>query len=155
MTKERITGVIIMLLGILITIGTYQMKVAMMLAQGDPGPKLFLYIASIGLMVCGAGMAAFPKYDKKSLTVTKEELLRFAFLFLILALYCMGLRYIGFLISTLFALLALVYILKMDKKVSMPFTVIFAVVLTILLYLLFKNCLSIVLPEGMILEKIR
>ena len=154
MTKEKITGLIITVFGLLIAIGTYQMKVSMVLAQGDPGPKLFLYIAAIGLILCGIGIVATSKNDKKMLKINKEELKRFTFLFMILVLYCAGLHFIGFIISTPIALAALVYILKMQKKVSPIGVIIFSIVFTAFLYILFRNFLSIILPEGILLENI-
>ena len=154
MTKEKFTGLIITVIGLLIAIGTYQMKVTMLLAQGDPGPKLFLYIAAIGLTMCGLGMVATSKDDKKMLQINKEELKRFTFLFAILVLYCAGLHFVGFIISTPIALATLVYILKMEKKVSLIGTIIFSIVFTAFLYILFRNFLSIILPEGILLENI-
>ena len=139
MKKDRIAGAVLAAAGGLAAVGTKLMKVKMRLSVGDPGPKLFLYIAAFGMMVCGAGILFSKVPDKKMLTLDRGQWGKFGFLFLVL-------KYLGFLVSTPLAAFALIYILKQKKKINLAVAAAYSLILTGVLYLVFVKLLSIVLP---------
>ena len=61
----------------------------------------------------------------------------------------MGLKYLGFIISTPLAAFVLIYILKKEKKINLAGAAAYALILTGALYLVFVKLLSIVLPRGL------
>ena len=149
MTKDRLVGGILIALGILVAVGTKLMKVTMRLSVGDPGPRLFPYLAAIGLVVCGAGIAASQTPDKKMLALEPKQWKKFIRLFLVLAAYLAGLKFLGFLITTPVMTVVLIWILKQEKKVHLLAACIYALLLTAVLHVVFVRILSIVLPKGM------
>ena len=146
MKKDRIAGAVLAAACGLAAVGTKLMKVKMRLSVGDPGPKLFLYIAAFGMMVCGAGILFSKVPDKKMLTLDRGQWGKFGFLFLVLICYLLGLKYLGFLVSTPLAAFALIYILKQKKKINLAVAAAYSLILTGVLYLVFVKLLSIVLP---------
>ena len=60
--------------------------------------------------------------------------------------YLLGLKYLGFLVSTPLAAFALIYILKQKKKINLAVAAAYSLILTGVLYLVFVKLLSIVLP---------
>jgi len=152
MTKDRIVGMILIVLGALVAVGAKMMKVTMRLSVGDPGPRLFLYLAAVGLMVCGAGIMLSRTPDRKMLSLSGDQWKKFILLFLVLAAYLAGLKVLGFLIATPVMTVALVWILKQNKKGNLLGTCVYAIALTAALYVVFVRILSIVLPKGMLLK---
>lgn len=149
MARDRAVGGVLMMIGAVTALATKAMQVKMRLSAGDPGPKLFLYIAAVGLMVCGAGIILSRVPDTKMLVMGKKQWGKFVFLFLVLIGYLLGLKYLGFIISTPLAAFVLIYVLKKEKKINLAGAAAYALILTGALYLVFVKLLSIVLPRGL------
>ena len=128
MKKDRIAGAVLAAAGGLAAVGTKLMKVKMRLS------------------VCGAGILFSKVPDKKMLTLDRGQWGKFGFLFLVLICYLLGLKYLGFLVSTPLAAFALIYILKQKKKINLAVAAAYSLILTGVLYLVFVKLLSIVLP---------
>lgn len=73
MARDRAVGGVLMMIGAMTALATKAMQVKMRLSAGDPGPKLFLYIAAVGLMVCGAGIILSRVPDTKMLVMGKKQ----------------------------------------------------------------------------------
>jgi len=149
-SSDKTAGLVLVLIGVLVAIVTSSLKITMKLSPGDPGPRLFPYIAGIGLIICGAGVLFSKEHDKKMLILNKDQWLKFLFLLVVLACYQICLKIFGFLVSTPIMSCILVYILKKQDKVKKLSVVLFSVILTCVIYIAFVKLLSIILPVGLI-----
>ena len=68
----------------------------------------------------------------------------------ILSVYVAGLCYIGFLPATFIACILLVKAMKMDKPYRWRTILLFSVLVTASIYLIFQNIMGIWLPEGIL-----
>lgn len=117
----------------------------------EPGPRLMPYIACALIAICSIALIVkgykereekqkpyFPKGGLKKITVA----------YLLLVGYAVALNLIGFVISTPFAMMGFIYMLKGDEKVKPLFSVVTSLVVTAVLYLMFVKGFSIKLPSG-------
>ncbi|MFH2115340.1 MAG: tripartite tricarboxylate transporter TctB family protein [Spirochaetota bacterium] len=127
----------------------------------EPGGRLFPNIAGVGLILCGIGMALYrePWKEKSGNTGEMEKpflnpdgLRRLIMFLSSLVLYFLGLKYLGFLISTPVASFAFISILKSERKASIAFSLILSIVLTGILYFGFNYGFNIYLPKGILFQ---
>lgn len=147
--RDRLVGVFLIIIGLLIGLETKLMQVKMKLARGDAGPKLFLYISAVGLVICGIGILCSKTSDTKMLRLAKEQWKKFFLVFFAFVAYLLGLYILGFMISTPIAIFGFIYILKQEKKINFITLAIYSVALTFLLYVIFEKILAIILPSGL------
>ena len=115
-------------------------------SASDPGARLFPYIGE-GLMAFCAILILLGKSDTGAY-LDKKGWIKLGVALGGMVLYTLGLQWLGFLVSTPFAVLAFVYLLKGEDKVSPFIAVALAAVLTVGLYFLFTKAFSILLPAG-------
>ena len=120
----------------------------------EPGPRLLPYVAivliamsSIALIIKGIKERAkekpyFPKGG--ALKITKS--------YLLLIVYAFAMTWLGFLMTTPFATLALIYDLKGVSKVKPVAAVIISVLVTAGLYAMFVFGFQVKLPAGRLFE---
>lgn len=149
MNRDKILGLSFALIGLMMLILTQQIHVLANLTE--PGPRLFPRITAIGLIVCGLGVAFVQ--DKKG-EASKDEKLnpavvkKIGLIGLTLVFYLVCLTYIGFIISTPIAMMCFIYVLRNNKKISLIKSIILAIIVTVLVYLLFIKVFELQLPIG-------
>ena len=150
MNKDRIVGLVSLLLGAVTLIGTYSIKVAKMaVSMGDPGPKVFPTVAGVLLLICGLGLI-FKKKQEEKVFMTKAQWLRVLWLFLAFVAY-LGLLYVGgFIIATPILLYVMMTMFAGEKKPSILTRVIYSAGCTGIIYLLFAVLLKTNVPMGML-----
>lgn len=124
-------------------------KIPEHLVSNEPGPKLFPYIATIGILCsCILSMIFDGPKDKKEDFLSKEG---WKNLFLLLAeviLFAIAMYYIGFWITAVAGMLIFVYTLKGEKKINFIFTLVLCIGLGTLCYFSFTRGFKIQLPKG-------
>ena len=115
-------------------------------SASDPGARLFPYIGEALLAFCSL-LVLLGKSEKTEF-LDKAGWIKLAVVLVCMALYALGLKWLGFLVSTPIAVLVFIYLLREDKKVNPLVAVLVAAVLTVGLYFLFTNAFSILLPKG-------
>lgn len=149
MNKERVGGFVFAVFGVLVALFAGQIR--MPVNSNEPGPRLFPYIAGFGMMLCGIGMMlTAPKGENKKQFLTKTGWVRLLKMAVLLFLYYLGLKFIGFIISTLVFTAVIILLLADGKKINKIASVIVAVVTTTAIYLLFDKVFQIQLPVGII-----
>lgn len=146
MTKDRVTGLFAFLLGCLVVAATRQLPSTNM--AGDIGPQVFPYISAGLLIFCGGGLIITGSNKEKQPYFTKKQFGRLVLIFAAMTLYCILLCYIGYVISTFLAAFALCTMFGKQKQISWWKSLIFAVLLTGVLYVSFVHVFSIQLPSG-------
>ncbi len=119
----------------------------------EPGPRMMPYIACTIIAVCSLALIItslknrgqeekpyFPIGGVKKITVA----------YLLLLGYGIALHTTGFLISTPFAMLAFIYMLKGEGKVKPVVGIAISLAVTAVLYLMFVKGFSIKLPSGIL-----
>lgn len=144
--KDRIAGILFAVFGVVVTLMATQIRIQPNLSE--PGPRLFPYIAGIGMAVCGVGIALTEKGKHDEPYLTKEGWKRLGVVSFVLVLYYFGLEYLGFLIATPVFTFAIILILASGIKLSKVVTAVIALATTGGLYLLFQKAFMIFLPSG-------
>ncbi|MBQ4435904.1 MAG: tripartite tricarboxylate transporter TctB family protein [Clostridia bacterium] len=150
MNKDRIVGLVSLLLGAATLIGTYFIKVAKMaVSMGDPGPKVFPTVAGVLLVICGLGLI-FKKKTEEKVFMTKEQWLRVLWLFLAFVGYLVLLYVGGFIIATPILLFVMMTMFAGEKKPSILVRVLYSACCTGVIYLLFAVLLKTNVPMGIL-----
>lgn len=146
-SRDFYGGIAFAIFGVIVTALAGGIRLAANLSE--PGPRLFPYIAGIGMAVCGAGMALTArKQQTEEPFLTKSGWINLGKVAAALVIYYLALEYIGFLISTPIFTMAIILILASGKKVNKAVAVIISLLTTGILYALFQNVFMIFLPAG-------
>lgn len=145
MTKDRGTGLIALVMGAAIAVMTSQLPPSTI--QGDIGPAVFPYFSAGLLMFCGAGLLITGSQKEASI-FDKRALKRLALIFGVVLLYCIVMSYIGFLVPTVVIFFVLTTMFAEDADVVWWKRLLYSVVLTLVIYLLFHNVLNLKLPTN-------
>ena len=150
-SKNRIVGGVWAIVAIAYLVMAFQIPETTM--EGDPGPAIFPYIAGF-LMLCSsiAMMIRKPTEKEQKVWLTKEQLVRLWSLFAVMVAYVFGLSWIGYTLPTMMILIAMCYMFAKVSNANVPLwqCVVYGVVLSVVIYLLFTNLLSVPLPAGKI-----
>lgn len=152
--KDQFTGALLIALGIAVAVLVSRFKTEMTAAY--PGPKLFPFIAVFGFIVCGAGIflnSVFSK-NEEEIFLTKAGWLKVVSIVAALCLYIFLLKYVGYMICTPFMLFAFCTIIARDsdRKASLLGRIIFSVVFTVIIYVVYIHVFGMTLPMGILFD---
>lgn len=147
--KNQIYSFCVILFAIIFMIMTSQLKSVYTLSERDIGPRAFPYLAGAGLIVCAIGkmLTEGPKDD---VVFTLDGWKRILVVFALIAGYLLAMTFVGYIITTPVFSFLLVYAMKEDRKFSVWKTLLFAVLLTAVLYVVFQNIILVFLPTGIL-----
>lgn len=145
MTRDRATGLFALVLGCAIAFFTSRLPGSTM--AGDIGPKAFPYISAGILVFCGIGLIINGK-NASPAYYTKEQFKRLALIFGTVMAYVVAMHYMGYVIATFVGLLVLCTMFSQGKGIAVWKRVIFAAVVTGVLYVMFVSVFKIPLPGG-------
>ncbi len=111
-------------------------------------------LAVFGLIVCGLGifLQSTLKNVKEKQFLGKDGWIRGGVTFLILILYVLGLKYIGYMISTTILLYVLATLFSKGKQTRVVARIVFSVSFTILVYLVYVQLFKLSLPAGSLFQ---
>lgn len=148
MTRDRATGSLSLLLGIFVAIGAYQLPKSKM--PGDIGPAAFPYITAGLLIICGLGLLITGR-EKSPAAYTKAQFIRLVTVIGVVLAYIVGLHLIGFIIPTLAEAFALCTMFAKGKtELALWKRLLFAALVTGILYVSFEVLLKMPLPAGIL-----
>ena len=149
--KNKVLGIVSVALGIAIIIMSSQLQVSMV-AEGDPGPKVFPIIAAVLFLICGIAVF-FQKPDPKEKPfLTKEQWKRLGILFAVLIGYTLLMYVFGFLISTMIALFVICTLFAGETKIPWWIRVLYGIVLGFLVWYMLEKTFMVPLPAGILFE---
>lgn len=148
MTKDRTTGLIALILGIIVAVSAYQLPNSKM--PGDVGPKAFPFITAGLLIICGAGLMITGK--KKSEPVyNARQLKRLALVIGVLLGYIIAMDLFGFLVPTFVVAFVLCTMFAKNKvNVALWKRLLFAALVDGVIYAGFTWLLNMQLPRGIL-----
>lgn len=116
----------------------------------DPGPAVFPAFGAVIVIICSI-LILLRKYDKKpEASYTKKQWGKVGIMLGMFVGYLILLAVLGFIIATPIALIVISYLFTDEGvKVAIWKRILFAVVVTGLIYLIFNQILNMLLPRGM------
>lgn len=151
MKRDRATGLIAAILGIVVAIYAYFLPKSGI--EGDIGPAIFPYIAAAMLIVCGI-ILAVRKQDGDSAPFLPETVQkkRFLLMTVVYVLYGILLWAVGFLIATPIASFVLCVMMSGKREIAKWKLDLFSIIVTAIVYYCFYSLLSLKLPVGRIIR---
>lgn len=147
MNKNRWISLGLIAFGLFWIWQTTKIKPLFGVSSEDIGPKIFPIFASVMLIICCIGK--FLTSNKESAAFCdKEGWKTVGLLIVTFAVYVFLLDWIGYLISTPVLLVVLVKLLARGRKISLVRAIIFALVTTVCVYVLFTLVMNVMLPSG-------
>lgn len=150
MTRDRMTGLISAVLGVIVAVYAYFLPASG--TEGDVGPALFPCIAAVLLILCGVVLAVKKSGQAAPFFTEKIQVKRFIMMVVVYILYGVLLWAVGFLIATPIACFVLCVMMSGSKKTARWKLVLFSLVVTAVVYYSFYVMLSLKLPIGKIIR---
>ena len=146
--RDQITGIVLILLGVVVAVLVSQFKVP--LSVSYPGPKALPMISVVGFVVCGAGIFWESTKSKKEEPVflVKEGWIRILVSLALLAVYILGMKYLGFLICTPVICYILTTLYAKGSKTTLKGRILFSVALTVIIYVIYVYAFGLGVPDG-------
>ena len=150
LNKNQILALFFIALGAVLIYLSSQISYMFSITEGDIGPKAFPTFIGIGLVVCGIGKFISSRgKESKVFIKDKEGWLRLLLILALFIVYILGLKYMGYIFSTIVFAFVLLKMLSSDaEKVVWWKIAIFAVVITLFSYFCFEKLIKVILPQG-------
>lgn len=149
MKKDHILGIVSLVFGLVLAFMTSRIPRSDM--AGDPGSRIFPYIACILFIISGVGLLFYK--DKKAAEGSEpffnaEQIKRVIIMFCIMILYYILFDIVGFVPLSIVALFILSTLFAAGQNIQWWKRLLFSVAVTVILFVLFKKVLSVPLPMG-------
>jgi len=137
-------------LGALVAFGTTQLADSNM--PGDPGPKIFPFICAGILLVCGIILLVRKPAGEVKPFLQGEEIKRFLLIIGLIAAYIVLMWAVGFTIPTFLMVVVMCLMFGKDAKVPLWQAIVYALIVTGIVYVAFVMVLHLRLPVGSIIK---
>lgn len=146
--RDQITGAVLVLLGIVVAAMVSRFKVPFLASY--PGPKALPMIAVVGFIVCGIGIFVESTKSTKEEPVflVKEGWIRVLVSVGILALYILGMKYLGYLITTPIVCYALTTLYAKGSNSTVKGRLIYTILFTAAIYVIYVYAFGLGVPSG-------
>lgn len=144
--RDQWVGLLLFCIGAYYAWMTYSIPVQM---AKDPGPKIFPYMGSICLIICGLGMF-FSKWGScdSEPFFTKQGWKRFGLCLLVMVAFVVSMYWLGTLITMLWASFVLTQMFSKGYNVKLFNKIIYCIVFCLILYFGFRDGFKISLPTS-------
>jgi len=150
--RDQIAGALLILLGLVVFVFIQQFSVKFSMSY--PGPKFLPGVAAIGFMVCGAGIfisSTLSKKEEKAF-LFKAGWLRLILSLVVLCIYVLVMKYLGYLISTPIFTYVVVTLFAHGKQTKTMNRIIFSVLVSLIIYLIYAYVFKLPMPSGLLFE---
>ena len=147
--RDQVAGAVLVILGIIVFVMTNQLSVPFTLSY--PGPKALPMIAAFGFVVCGAGVfleGCKEKLEDEKPFLSKQGWIKALVAMVVLAVYVFAASLIGYLITTPFVTYGLTTLFAKGSKSTVKGRVIYSVLLTAIIYVVYIYVFGLSLPSG-------
>lgn len=149
LNKNQVYSLCVIVFALIVIYATSQLDSLFQLSERDVGPKFFPYAASVGMILCAIGKFITERNTSAAL-FDKRGWIRAAVVFGLIALYLVAIWLVGYLIATPIFTALLVIAMKEDRKVKPVTVILFSVITTIVLYVVFEKIIMVFLPAGIL-----
>ena len=155
--RDLFVGIIVGLFSILYYIGALQIKMykglGVSVIDSSEVPKkwaIFLFLLSIMLII--RSVKRMKKSSEKNVSLTQLLTLNkeVGLTFILLAIYTVFLKQLGFITATFFYIFFQTLVLTKKEKRNYKLTIILAIIFSVLIDYVFVELLSVLLPKGII-----
>ena len=146
MRRDKINGIIGIIMGCFLIAGALRLPPSRV--PDDIGPAIFPIIAAVMIIIPGLFLVLKKPSGEETAFLNKEERKRFCILILVFFLYAALLWAAGFLTATPIIVFIISRMFSQGKKVPMWQTILYAVILTLLVYACFYKGLGLKMPRG-------
>ena len=150
MNRDRYFSIGMALVSILVMVLTTQIHPTFTGISGsDPGSRAFPFAVAILLLLSSIGkFITCNKPDEKSFVEGKEGWLKLLSVIVLLLVYTILMKYLGFIPCSFVGTALLLRIMRGERKVRWITYVLYPAILTAILYVLFNNILQVIMPVG-------
>ncbi len=151
LSRDQITGAAVVLLGLYVfaAISGYSVP----FTASYPGPRALPGLAAIGFVICGTGIFINGcRHHDGTPFLTKQGWGKLLLNVLLLALYILAMKYFGYSIATPILLFILSTWYAKGYTAKLPARIIFAIAVTIIVYLAYHIAFGYNLPVGEFFE---
>lgn len=149
LNKNQVYSLCVIVFALILIYATSQLDSLFSLSERDVGPKFFPNVAAVGMIICAIGK--FITERKKSTPLfDKRGWICVGMIFGLIALYLVAIWLVGYLIATPIFTALLVIAMKEDRKVKPLTVVLFSIITTMVLYVVFEKIIMVFLPTGII-----
>ncbi len=154
MNKNRITALILAAVSILFLVMAYMLPESKF--GTSVGADIFPYIAAGGLLLCSVALFFRKESEKDKVPfLDKAGWLRVLKATVVLLLFPFIFQYLGFFPASLFLLFFLIRMFDLEKEAPVWKVALITVVITTVLYVLFRFVLGTRLPSGELFELLK
>ena len=100
------------------------------------------------MIIFGFGTSIFAKTGPQGSVISREEAKRLGLISVVFIFCVISMKYLGFLITSPLVLYALVKMFSYGKRIKWYKKALFSIIMTILIWVLFDQILSVILPPG-------
>lgn len=148
LNKNQVFSILLIAFAGFVIYETVQLQSLFAPASGDVGPRFFPMAAAVCLILCAIGKLVTERKKESKVLFTGEGWKRVGIMFLLLACYLIAMTWVGYIISTLIFTPLLVMAMREDRKIRPITLILFSVVTTIVLYVVFQQVIQVSLPAG-------
>lgn len=154
LSRDKLLGVIVVLIAAFFAL--YTNSLGSTNYVGDPGPKMFPFIGCGIMAICGILLIVRPSKGTQGQFLTRDQLLHALLLFGIYVLYLVLLWIVGYTVTIpiILFIISMMFSFVSDEKASMKKRIItnliYSIVISAVLYLVFVVVLESQLPKGII-----
>ena len=147
--KDKWLGIGILLFSVIVYAAIQRFQSPPMNITGDPGAKLFPAFGVLLMVIGGIGLILQKKQENKPF-MQKDEYKRLLLLTAAFVVYAAGLWLVGFLAATVIMLWIVMGFMAGEQKLRQIIRILYSVLVTAVLYLVFTNVLHFKLPAGLV-----
>ncbi|RGZ01276.1 tripartite tricarboxylate transporter TctB family protein [Clostridium sp. AM58-1XD] len=146
MKRDRVNGIVGVIIGVLIIAGALRLPPSKV--PDDIGPAVFPIIAAVMIIIPGLFLTFKKAFTEECPFLNRQEWKRLGILVLVFILYAVLLYMVGFLVATPIITFIISKMFSQGKKVPAWQLIVYALILTIIVYMCFYKGLGLKLPRG-------
>lgn len=150
LNKDHYLSIFYIVLGVIILYVTSRITSLFAVGSNDLGPRFFPRLCGIGIILCGIGkfISSGKSHSIKAFLPSKRDYLRLIGLWLVLVLYVLAVKRLGYILSSLVLMFVMTTLLSDQNKPKLWKRILFSVVMVAVTYSLFSYIIKIPLPKG-------
>ena len=152
MYKDQALGLVLLVVSIVFIYFTTGISDSIL--AGDPGPKVFPMTACILIGVCGLVLLVKPEKAEAKAFLSRQEWKRLITLFCIYVLYWGLLWLAGYRVAIPVILFIVSYLFSRGTKTKLAQIIVYTVLVTAAIFVLYVVVMETRLPEGLVFEKL-
>lgn len=147
-----ITGIFFLVLAIAVCVMSTKLPASLMGGLGsDFMPKvLAIFTGVLSIFQIISGIRTMKEYEAEEQEMYPPEYLRVVITIVIFTVYVFTIKPVGFLLSTIVCLFALMAVLAPKEKRNLILFAVISIVFSVVVYYLFRNTLNVMLPTGIL-----